>query len=135
MATINGTSIVMKKGTTLLVGQLDGSISGSADMLDATTKDSTGKAKEFKPGETTWQGTVSMLYDPASSANLMLLIADFSAGTQWTVKFGATNTGGKYYTGLANIKSWNWTAPKNALSQVTLEVQGTAVMALGTGAI
>jgi len=132
MSVINGTLCVLKKGTTLLTGQLDGSFNGSSDMLDATTKDSTGKAKEFSPGETTWSGTITALYDPSSSANLALIIADFSAGTSWTIRWGQATTGGRYYTGTANIKSWNWTAPKNALSQITLEVQGTAVLSKAT---
>jgi len=135
MGAINGSLCVLKKGATLLTGQLDGDIGGSSDMLDATTKDSTGRAKEFKPGETTWDGKITQLYDPASSANLALIITDFAAGTAWTIKCGVTSTGGEYYTGVANIKSWNWNAPKNALSQVTLEVQGTAILTKGTGAI
>ncbi|MFA5401437.1 MAG: phage tail tube protein [Dehalococcoidia bacterium] len=132
MAAINGTLCVLKFGTTLLTGQLDGTLGGSADMLDATTKDSTGKAKEYISGETEFHGTVTALYEHSATANLAKIVADISAGTQWTIKFGQTTTGGRYYTGTANIKSWNWAAPKNALSQISLEVQGSAVMTQAT---
>lgn len=133
MGAINGTLCVLHKGTTLLTGQLDGDIGAAADMLDATTKDSTGRAKEFRPGETTWDGKITALYDPSSAANLALIITDFSAGTPWAIKFGNSSTGLEFYSGTANIKSWSWNGPKNALSQITLEVQGTAVLQLGTG--
>lgn len=132
MAAINGTLIFLQKTGVSLVGQLDGTIGGSTDQLDATTKDSTAGAKVFVNGETTWQGTASALFDTTGSLNLHDIVADLKAGTQWTVKFGQLTTGTKFLTGLGYLKSWRWTGPKNALSNISIEFQGTAAITTDT---
>ena len=132
MAAVNGTLIFLKNSTVALTGQLDGSIGGQADQLDATTKDSTDGAKVFVSGETTWSGTVSALYDPTGTVNLASVIADLKAGTQWTVKFGQVTTGSYYLTGYGYVKSWSWTGPKNAMSNISVEFQGTAALSPAT---
>ena len=132
MAAINGTLIFLKNDNLSLVGQLDGSIGGTTDQLDATTKDSAQAAKIFVPGETAWQGSVSALYDATGALVLDDVIDNLKAGTQWTVKFGQVTTGSKFLTGLGYLKSWRWTGPKNAMSNITVEFQGTAIIATDT---
>jgi len=132
MAAINGTLIFLRNDTLSLVGQLDGNIGGSTDQLDATTKDSASAAKVFVNGETTWQGQVSALYDATGALVLDDVIDNLKAGTQWTVKFGQVTTGTKYLTGLGYLKSWRWTGPKNAMSNIAIEFQGTAVITTDT---
>jgi len=130
MSVINGTLVVLRSGSTTIVGQTDGSLSASADMLDATTKDSTAKAKEFIPGETSWTVSVSGLYDPAATAagSVSGAITDLKAGTAWTVKFGQTTTDDNYWTGQAHISGVTLNGPKNDLASYTVELQGTAVL-------
>jgi TP901-1 family phage major tail protein len=127
MATINGTLIFLRNDTLTLVGQLDGNIGGAADQLDATTKDATAAAKIFVNGETSWQGQVSALYDASGT-----LVLDDVIDHQWTVKFGQVVTGTKFLTGFGYIKSWRWTGPKNAMSNISIEFQGTAALAMDT---
>jgi len=132
MAALNGTLIFLRNGANALVGQLDGSLGGSADQLDATTKDSTAAAKVFVSGETTWQGSVSALYDPTGTLTLAEVIDSCKAGTPWEVKFGQVTTGSKFLTGYGYVKSWGWNGPKNAMSNITVEFQGTAVLSIDT---
>lgn len=130
MATINGTLILLRNDATTIVGQTDSSMTMTADMLDATTKDSTAKAKEFIPGETGWTVSVSGLYDPAATAlgSVSKAITDLKAGTAWTVKFGQNTTDDNYWTGSALIQSVTLNGPKNDLASYTIELQGTAIL-------
>jgi len=130
MAKLNGTLMVLKQSTTTLVGQIDSSMSLSADMLDATTKDSTAKAKEYIPGETGWTMSVSGLYDPAASVggDVSGAITALKAGTTWTVKYGQTTTDDNYWTGSALLMGVTLNGPKNDLASYSIELQGTGVL-------
>ncbi|MFA5401438.1 MAG: phage tail tube protein [Dehalococcoidia bacterium] len=128
MAAINGTLIFFSNETAALVGQLDGSIGGSADQLDATTKDSTDAAKVYVSGETEWHGTVTALFDMTGDLTLDDVIDALKAGTKWTCKFGQVVTGKAFLTGYGYVKSWNWNGPKNAMANIAVEFQGTAAI-------
>ena len=130
MATLNGTSIVLMNGSTKLVGQTDATLSTSADALDATTKDSTAKAKEFIAGETSWNFSISGLYDPTATGegSVSGAITDLKAGTAWTIKWGQTTTGGQYWAGSAILTGVDVNGPKNDLSNYSLNAQGTGVL-------
>ena len=130
MSKLNGTLIVLSNATGVLVGQTDATLNSSADMLDSTTKNSTAKAKEFIPGETSWTMSVSGLYDPAANSKLGVsdMITDLKAGTSWTAKWGQTTTGDNYWSGTAYISGVTINGPKNDLASYTLELQGTAVL-------
>ena len=134
MAVINGTLVLLKNDTTTLVGQTDTSMNMVADMLDATTKDSTAKAKEFQSGETSWTMTVTGLYDPAATAagSVSKAITDLKAGTAWTVKWGQTTTDDNYWSGSAKISNVTINGPKNDLASYTIEFQGTGVLTEGS---
>ena len=128
---LNGTNIVLIQGSYTLVGQIDSSMNLTADMLDATTKDSTDGAKEYCAGETGWTMSVSGLYDPDASTGTGVsdAITALKAGTEWTVKYGQTTTGGKYFTGVALVSGVTLNGPKNELSNYSVELQGSGVLA------
>jgi len=130
MSAINGTLIVMINGSTTIVGQTDATLNTSADMLDATTKDSTAKAKEFIPGETSWTMSISGLYDPAAAASGSVsgAITNLKAGTAWTAKWGQTTAGTHYWTGTVYLQTVTLNGPKNDLASYSIEAQGTAVL-------
>ena len=130
MSVINGTLIVMSQGGTTIVGQTDATMTTTADMLDATTKDSTARAKEFIPGETTWNFSISGLYDPAAAAagSVSGAITALKAGTSWTAKWGETTTGSNYWTGTVYLSNVTVNGPKNDLASYSIEGQGTGVL-------
>ena len=134
MALINGTLVVLRQGTTTLVGQTDASMNSAGDMLDSTTKDNTAKAKSFAPGETGWTMSVNGLYDPAAATegSISNAIGILKAGTVWAVKYGQTTGSAKYFGGNAYISSVTLNGPKNDLASYTIELQGTGVLTEGT---
>jgi len=130
MAKVNGSAIVLQNGTTTIVGQTDATMTMTADMLDATTKDSTAKAKEYLPGETGWTFSISGLYDPAaaSAGSVSKAITDLKAGTAWTAKWGQTTSLGNYWGGTIYISNVTVNGPKNDLANYSMEAQGTGVL-------
>ena len=130
MSIINGTLIVLRNNATTVVGQTDATMNMTADMMDATTKDSTAKAKEYIPGETGWTFSISGLYDPTAAAagSVSGAITDLKAGTNWTAKWGETTTDNNYWGGTIYISSVTVTGPKNDLASYTIEAQGTGVL-------
>lgn len=130
MSKLNGTLILLSNGTDTIVGQTDATLNNTADMLDATTKDSTALAKEFCPGETSWTMSISGLYDPdaVAAGSVSGAITDLKAGTSWTARWGQQTTGDNYWTGTVYLSAVNITGPKNDLANYTLEAQGTGVL-------
>lgn len=60
MAVKNGSLIVLKLATEKVNGLTSNGIDFARDMIDVTTKDSTGNAKEYIPGEK--GATISFIY-------------------------------------------------------------------------
>lgn len=130
MSKINGTLILLRKDTTTIVGQTDATMNATADMLDATTKDSTAGAKEFEAGETGWTFSISGLYDPTAAADGSIsgAITDLKAGTTWAAKWGEVTTDDNYWSGDIKISSVTVNGPKNDMANYTIEAQGTGVL-------
>lgn len=124
MAKIDGKLIVLQFGGVTVAGQTTGSINFSADMLDATTKDSAGW-KEFLAGEKNATISVGGLYDPAAAEGAEEIIAYLFVGSALTWRFGQLTAGGSYWTGSGVITSISIQADKNTLSAYTVEVQNT----------
>lgn len=124
MAKIDGKLIVLQIGGYTVTGQTTGSINFSADMLDATTKDSAGW-KEFVAGEKNATISVGGLYDPAASTGAEEIIAYLFVGSALTWKFGQLTAGSTYWEGSGLITSININGDKNTLSAYTVEIQNT----------
>lgn len=124
MAKFDGKGIVLKFENVTLVGRTTGSLSFSADMLDATTADST-KFKEFIAGEANATISVGGLYDPDAAEGADEAIGYLMAGTKLTWYWGQTINGGTYYEGEGLISGVTLQGDKNALASYTIEVQNT----------
>jgi predicted secreted protein len=126
MSKINGDLMLMIVDGYTLAGQKNGSADFSADMLDATAKDS-GGFKEYIAG---WKGhtfSLENLYDPDVTTNtdFASVFAKWKAGTAVTLKWGEAVAGRNYYTAQALISKVTLTGPANQLSSYSLSLQGT----------
>jgi TP901-1 family phage major tail protein len=132
MSKVNGSEILLLFGSTAIVGQRDSTLSMAADMLDATTKDSTGKSKEYIVGENGGTISVSGLYDPAAAEGVSEAIGYLKAGTSLTWKFGETGSGETYWTGSGYLSSVDLSGPRNDLASYSINVQITGAVTEGT---
>ena len=132
MSKLDGKKILLQIGGVTVVGQISGSLGMAADMLDATTKDSTDGAKEYIGGETGWTCSIEGLYDPAAAEGVSEAIGYLKAGTSLTVKYGQTGSGETYFGGSALISGVTLDGPKNDLSSYSIELQGTGVLTEAT---
>lgn len=124
MAIKNGTTLVLKLATKLFVGESSNSLNLTSDMIETTSKHSTGKAKTYIPGEV--GGTISGagMYDPSSSDwGYSTAVAAWKAGTQLAFVVGGTIAGDKTWTGNCYITSLTLDNPQNDKSTFSVELQ------------
>lgn len=126
MSKINGDLMLMLINGYTIAGQKNGGASFSADMLDATAKDS-GGWKEFIAGWKSATFTLENLYDPDVAANtdFSSIFALFKAGSVVTLKWGEVVAGRKYFSASALINKVDINGPANQLSSYTISLQGT----------
>lgn len=116
--------MVLQFDNVAIVGRTTGSMSSTADMLDATTADSAGW-KEFVSGEKNLNLTVGGLYDPEAAEGVSEALANMWQGNTLTWKYGQTTTGGTYWTGTGLISSVSIQGDKNTLTSYSIEIQNT----------
>lgn len=127
MAKINGNLLIVTRNGTALACQTSSTLDISSDMLDTTCK---GEApdRSFIPGLTDKTISVDGIYDPnpSSGTGIGQAIADIMAGTQVTVRFGETTSGGTYWTGSAYFENVSVTGDLNspASFSATLHITG-----------
>lgn len=126
MAIINATQIGIYLAGTRVAQATDGTIDVSADMIDATTKDSLAW-RDILPG--TQQGTLSgsFLFDDAAGApNFDSLYGGISGRVTATVRFSTGESGTKRFQGTCYVSSMSKTGGvEDAASyNVTLEFVG-----------
>lgn len=133
MAVKNGTLIVLKLATEKVNGLVSNSIDFTRDMIDVTTKDSTGNAKEFIPGEKGATISCEGKWDEATSNyTLSELFAAFDAGTSLAFIFGGLVNGDIIYEGNCYISAFNASAPKNGEATWSATLQVTGVVSAST---
>jgi predicted secreted protein len=125
MAIISGTDIYVRLDEVTLVGQVGGNFDLEADMIPTTTKDSTGKAKTYLPGEYGGTVTVNGLYDPDAAEGFSESYANLKAGTVISVHWGQIASGNTYYSSNALIKKVSNGAPKNEAATYNIDIQLT----------
>lgn len=133
MAVQNGTNIVLKLATKLFVGESSSNLNLASDMIETTSKSSTGSAKTYIPGE--YGGTISAsgLYDPASTDwGFTEAVAALKAGTSLTFLLGGVDSTDKYYTGSCYLTSVTLDNPQNDNSTWSAELQITGVVSEAT---
>lgn len=130
MSVQNGDVLILLIGSTQLGALLSNSFNASADMLDATSKDS-GGAKEYISGEYGWGMSFEALYDPAATEGFSEALGYVKAGTSLDVYWGGETAGDAYFNGNALMSSVDLSGPKNEVASYSGELQGTGVIAEG----
>lgn len=132
MAVINGLECVIKFEGVQLTALLSNSMEFSADMIDVTTKDSTGQFKEYLAGEKGGTATAEALYDPAAAEGFSEAFADLVAGTTLTVYWGETGNTETYYSCEALIERIRIDGPKNEAASWSVDLRFTGKPTEGT---
>lgn len=136
MAVRNGSDLLLKLATTVVDCTTNQSIDLTVDMIDATTKDSTGDAKEFLGGEHT--GTISVegkWSEGTSNYSLEDIIDAVLAKASVAFVWGGTTTGNLIISGNCLLSNFNASGPKNgeatwsASMQITGQVTRSTVSA------
>lgn len=132
MSVKNGTTIVLKIGTSLLVGETTSSISFSRDMIETTSKSSTNQAKTYIPGEKGATISASGIYDPdAVGYGFSEAFGAIDAGTMISWIMGGTTVADPIYYGSAYITSVTKDNPQNDKSTFSIELQVTGEVTEG----
>lgn len=121
---LDGKTLVLKLGGALVTAQLTGSLTFTADALDATTKDSNGW-KEFISGERNANIEVTGLYEPAGAENVSEAVGYIFDGSEITWYFGGTTAGDTYWTGSGIITNVAIQGDKSALSSYSFSIQNS----------
>jgi predicted secreted protein len=133
MAVRSGSDIFLKLATQLVNATTSQSIELPVDMIDVTTKDSTGKAKEYIAGEL--GGTLSCegkWNEGTSDYTLQEILAARAAGTELAFIWGGVSNGSVIITGQCLISNFSASAPKNAEATWTMALQITGVISVST---
>lgn len=121
MAVERGMDILIQIGSTSITAQTDASFEAVADMLDATTKQSS--AKVYDKGEHGGTYTASGKYDQTASEGVSSAITSLKAGTEITVKWGGTTSGDTYYSATALVSRVSTSAPRNDIVTFDIDYQ------------
>lgn len=122
--------LVLEIGGTQLGALLSNSFNASADMLDATTKDSSG-AKEYVGGEYGWGMSFEALYDPDATEGFSEALGYIKGGTSLDAYWGETAAGGVYFNGSGLLSSVDLSGQKNEMASYSGEIQGSGAITEG----
>ena len=135
MAVRSGTVILLKLATSTVDSTVSKNIDFSRDMIDVTTKDSTGLAKEFIPGEKgATIGVEGKWAETTSNYSMQELFDAFDGGTSLAFIFGGQTTGDMVYTGSGYISAFSNAAPKNAEATWSATITVTGAVTRTTSA-
>ena len=124
MAVKNGDDVVIKVGSTLVNGTISNSYDLSVDMIDVTTKDSSGH-KEYIAGEDDATVSVEGKFDPANTYGYEELHTAALAKAEVIILFGLNESGGVGYQFSALIQNLTLNGPKNEATAWTANIQRT----------
>ena len=130
----DGTLLLVQIGGVTLTGLIDNSMGFDIDMIEVTTKDSSGH-KAFMAGEDGWTIDFSNLYDPTGTYGFKQALVAAKAKVSLTVIFGeVVSTSKDYWTGSALFNSLSLTAPKGGEAGFSGTLQGTGDLTASTTA-
>jgi predicted secreted protein len=119
-----GYKMVLQFDSKTIVGYRTHTMDAEADMADATTGASTNQWKENYPLFKGMEFSVDGLYDPTAGSNKSFDDAYdlLAAGTQFTAKYGGTESGDTYWQVSAYIRRVHIEGPHDDLASYTLDV-------------
>ena len=127
----NGTSLVLKRGGTIIGASTSCTVNYTLDNFETTNKDSA-HSKSYLPAATGWTMDCEAFYttdeDPAPDD----FMTDVQNRTQLTVEFNeAAATSGDYkYSGEAYLTSVSLNAPNEDAATYSLSFQGTGALTI-----
>jgi hypothetical protein len=130
MSVQNGDVLILQIGDTQLGALLSNSFNAAADMLDSTSKDSSG-AKEYIAGEYGWGMSFEALYDPGAAEGFSEALGYVKAGTSLDVYWGGITAADAYFNGSGLMSSVDLSGPKNEVASYSGEIQGTGAITEG----
>jgi TP901-1 family phage major tail protein len=130
MAIFDGKRIFVEAGGYVYAGQITSSVNLSANMIDVTTKDSSGWNENIA-GLKSWSIDFEGLSDLADSDSFDRPFDQLVAGTAVTAWIGeADNTAGVRYEGSALVSDISLTAPNDEALGYSGTLTGTGALAL-----
>ena len=133
MAVKNGSTVFLKLATAVVDGSTNQDFETIVDILDITTKDSTGSAKEKLAGEIDHKVNIEGKWNEVTSNYSVQDIYDaIEARTAVAYIFGGTNTGDLTISGNCILSNFKWSAPKNGECTWSLSMEGTGPTTRGT---
>lgn len=134
MSKVPGYKIVLQFDSKTLVGYRTHSMDAEANLSDASTGESTNQWEEVYPLFKGMEFSVDGLYDPTAGDNKSFddIYDLLAAGTQFTAKFGGTETGDVYRQASAYIRRVHIEGPHDDLSSYTVDVKVTGEVTKGT---
>jgi predicted secreted protein len=128
----DGKRILVKLGSATYAGQTDTSISLNTDVIDVTSKSSTGGFKEFLAGEQGATISFTGLQAIDGATDVDDLVDDYLAKTVGTFVWGAAGSGALTLTGQAFISQLTLTGAKNTGEGYsgTLQITGEITKAI-----
>lgn len=129
MAKINATDLLVYVGNDAIAHSQEATLTVSADLPDASTKDSAGWAEHIH-GQKSWSISVSGLVDYTSSYGNEAIYDALTNGTSLTVKFSTETSGHYYWQGSARFNSYEQSAPNEAPLAYSAELTGTGALTL-----
>ncbi len=128
MATVHGNGGTVKIGTTAIAEIRNFTLNRNADTVDTTTMGTV--ARTFTSSLTSWDGSVSALWDP-DDAGQILGVLPAAIGTEVTLVMapeGDATSGDVWYTGTAIITSAPISTPHDEMVTIEFTFQGTGTL-------
>lgn len=110
---IPGRIVTAYVNTVVLDDQVDTSFTLTMDTSEVTTKQSTGRAKQFQTDYYTGTGTCSGYVSFDATEGLTQAISDLKAGDSVVILWTTGTTGNATYTSSAKVTSINVSFPKD----------------------
>lgn len=133
MAVRNGSTVFLKLSTAIVDGSTNQDFETIVDILDVTTKDSTGSAKEKIAGEIDHKVNIEGKFAEGTSRYSIEDIFDaVEARVSVPYVFGGVSVGDMIISGNCILSNFKWSAPKNGECTWSLSIEGTGGVTRGT---
>lgn len=131
---LNGSDVLLKIGAKFIGGQTGSSLDETVDIIETTTKFSTGKAKTKMGGEYSFTLSVDCSVNPddATNATYEETRATMLARELVTFIIGGTEVGDKYITGSCIISGMSASHPQNDRVTFSVSIEGSGLPTTGT---
>lgn len=131
MANEDGTNILFKVGGTQVNGLVNQSMETAVDLIEITTKDSSGH-KEFLAGEDSTDLSIEGILDESDTYTYEDIRAAAVAKSAVAFIYGGTTAGDETYSGNCIISNVQQGAPKNGSRPWSAKMKVTGVVTKGS---